>query len=196
MKPPGARIRATTLAHDLQLSEAGHFLLRNDPSADKFLAALNSHHLYADGLLLLSRWLPIREAVWWACQCVWHLDRPVLPRKVEEEALRSAVKWVVEPTEPHRRAAEPAGEAASMSTPAGCIAHAVFWSGGSISLPGLPAVEPPPHAAADMIARTLIVATAGLPAQDQHRRRFLQLGHQIASGGNRWEEHVKAAASG
>ena len=110
MNRSGALIRATTLAQDLALSDAGRGLLRNDLSADQFLAALNSHQLYADGALLLSRWLPVREAVWWACQCVWHLNRPVLPRKAEEDALRSAVKWVIEPTEPNRRARRAGGK--------------------------------------------------------------------------------------
>lgn len=187
-----AKIRATALARDLELSDEGRALLRNDQSPDQFLSLLGSHHHYNDGLQFLSRWLPIREAVWWACECLWHLDRPTPSRKVDEEALRAAVQWVVEPTEPHRRAAEQAADAASMSAPAGCIAQAVFWSGGSISLCDLPAVEPPPHAAARMIALALILATAGSPAQEQHRHRFLHLGYQVATGRNHWEQHLKA----
>jgi hypothetical protein len=187
-----ALIRATALARDLDLSDEGRALLRNDHSPDQFLSALDAHHCYADGLLLLSRWLPIREAVWWACECLWHLNRPMVPRKADEEALRAAVRWVVEPAEKHRRAAEQAAEAAGMDTPAGCIAQAAFWSGGSISAPDLPPVEMPPHAAAEVLVKALILATAGLAAKEQHQHRFLQLGYQVVTGANRWEQHVHA----
>jgi hypothetical protein len=39
------------------------------------------------------------------------------------------------------------------------------------------------------------MATAGIPASDQHRQRFLQLGYQIATGGNHWEQHLQELAS-
>lgn len=187
MTQPRDALRASAITRELDLSPPARALLRDEATPEQFLAALNSQDLLDDGLLFLAHWLPRREAIWWACQCIWHLQRPVAGTKAEEEALKVAVRWVVEPNEPHRRAAEKAGEAAGTATAAGCIARGVFWSGGSISLPGLPVVEAPPRATPTIVAKALMLATAASPEAVPHRRRFLQIGHQVAVGANRWD---------
>lgn len=195
MTQPREAIRASVVARDIPLSVEARSLLQQDQSPDRYLAALESRHLHADGLLFMSHWLPIREAVWWACQCVWHLHRPVAPSKAEEAALQAAVRWVVDPSEQNRRATQAAGETAGLETAAGDVAMAAFWSGGSISPPKLPVVEPPAGAAANTLAKGLLLATAGSSTAEQHQHRFLQLGYQIASGANRWERPVRATAT-
>ncbi len=185
-------VRASAIARDIDLGDEAKALLRGEQTPDQFLSELETHQLRADGILFLSHWLPKREAVWWACECIWHLHRPVAATKGEEEALRAAVQWVVEPNEKHRHAAQTAAETAGPGTAAVCIANAVFWSGGSISAPNQPVVEAPPQATANLLAKALILATAGSPAQAQHLQRFLQLGYQIARGSNRWDSPTKA----
>jgi hypothetical protein len=190
-----AKVQALALTRDLELSDEARGLLLHDHSPGQFLGVLSAHRLYEDGIHLLSRWLPSREAVWWGCTCVWHLHRTDPLAKVEEDAVRASVQWVVDPSEKHRRAAEAAADAAEMTTAAGCMAYAVFFSGGSISGPDLPAVAPAPHMAATVLAQGLIMATAGITASDQHRQRFLQLGYQVATGGDHWEQHLKKLAA-
>lgn len=186
--------KASAVAREIPLSDDARALLTSEQTPDQFLAAIDNRHLHADAIHFLSRWLSSRDAVWWACLCVWHTRRPGPTSKVEEEALQSALRWVVEPNERHRRAAEFAGSLAGLGTPAGCVAMAVFWSGGSISLPNLPVVEAPKDAASTTIAQAVLFSATGLPGENEHRRRFVQLGRDVAAGRNRWDQQAHPLA--
>jgi hypothetical protein len=103
--------------------------------------------------------LPINDAVWWGCLCAWHHVRPT-PPPLEAHAFRAVLHWMQKPGEPTRRDAEVAAQRAGLSTPAGCMAQAVFCSEGSVSRPGLPKVLASPALAARLVLTGLRLAAA------------------------------------
>jgi hypothetical protein len=102
---------------------------------------LIEHAHFQDATRVLAHALPRRVAVWWACRCVRAvLDDRASPQDVA--ALQAAETWIREPSEEHRRASMTAAEATELCTPAGWVAVAAFWSGGSLAPPDVPAVPP------------------------------------------------------
>src|SRR5688572_3044417 len=114
--PPvaGSSLRpATDLAHDLPLGIVAKKLLVSGQSPAGFLKALVDHGQYVDALRLMAVALLPREAVWWACLCCQHtLGAKAPPTAQEHQALKAAVRWVLQPDEAHRAAAAAAGAAA------------------------------------------------------------------------------------
>jgi hypothetical protein len=145
--------------------------------------------MYSEALRFLAFALPPREAVWWACLCV-RLTRPDLPAP-QEQAVNAAVRWVIEPTEPHRQAAEPL---AATSSSAGYAAKAVAWTGGSLLPPSLKPLKPGPalpHEAA-LAAVSLAVTAAAPDKVSQARRHALALGLHVARGKHLWAPEPNA----
>jgi hypothetical protein len=168
------------------LSDEARPLLREGQSARQFLSALVEHGQFADAARFLAHFLPKREAVWWACQCVRLLN----VSGPAEAALQAAERWAASPTDEHRRAAFPAAEAADIGTPAGCAAAAAFWSGGSLAPPNLPPVPPAEHLTPTTVANAVLLAavvTEPEKAADKFRR-FFAVGVEVAAGANRWKE--------
>src|SRR5262249_33109419 len=120
---------AQEVAGQFELGEPARKLLRDYLTPRQFLDLLVADKLYLDGTRFLGHALPKREAVWWACVCV---GQEADPAAKVAPALQAAVKWVVEPSDANRRAAQAPGEADNFATPAGFVAMAVFWSGGSL----------------------------------------------------------------
>src|SRR5262249_24037868 len=108
----------------------------------------------------------------------------------ETAAFECALRWVVEPTEANRRRAEPH---ANLDTVAGCLAFAVFWSGGSLVAPELPILEPPEHITAATVGPAILLL-AGETAPDAFAsacRRLLAMGLQVAHGNHLWHERIR-----
>jgi hypothetical protein len=96
------------------------------------------------------------------------------------------LRWVLDPTEEHRRAAERAGADAA-DLPAGYLAQAVFFSGGSLIAPNLPVVEPPPFLANRVIAGAILMAAGQSPIdRDEQLRLFVHWGADVADGKLHW----------
>ncbi len=151
---------------------------RGAPDAKGFFAALVAAQRHRDAVTFLAYALPVREALWWASECVE--DGPA------KEACRAYVR---EPDDAHRRAAMAAAEAANFETPGATAAVAAFFSAGSLSEPGLPIVPPPPGLAAQTVAGAIVLASAvnGPPAQAGDRlRAYLAIGAEVADGTRRW----------
>lgn len=180
--------RTTEISSGCKLSTPAREIAAKEPSPVAYVEQLAGAGLATDGLEFVAHWLPKRAAIWWGCLCLWHVGRPTLPA-AEEAALRAVVQWVREPNEPRRRALESAADAAGqMRSPAGGLAYAAFFSGGSLTPPGLPVVAPPPDLSAHTVAQVLTAAPwHGNPeqAEDTHRH-FLELGLEVARGENRW----------
>lgn len=160
-------------------------LLDGKSSPEGFVAALLGKQLFEDALGVLAHALPPRDAVWWACQCAWHVGRPALPAP-QEQALRAAVRWVREPVEVNRRAAETASAVAGANTPAGCIALAIYVSGGSLAPEGAASVPPPPFLAGTTL-RAAVLLAASFGNIEENQRQFIALGLDVAHGKNRWD---------
>jgi hypothetical protein len=179
--------KAVEICRRFELGEGSRALLRDDLTANVFLDLLIAAELYDDALKFVAHSLPIREAVWWGCLCVWKSCRPHPPEK-EAAALEAVVHWVIEPAEEHRRLAETAGQKAGADTPAGGLALAAFWSEGSMAPAGSPEVAAPQSLTAQTLAAVLNLAVtrAEGDTRPDHQRLFLQLGREVAGGKNRW----------
>lgn len=175
--------KALDLAGQVSLGAEAKALLTETLSSAEFAERLGQAQLYPDALRMLAHSLPVREAIWWGCLCLWHSRQP--PAGVEQEAFRAAVRWVQAPGEAPRRAAGKAGEAAGMNTAAGCLAKSAFYNSGSITPPGLPEVKPPPGLATKTVAVAVVLAAnQGGPACP---RDFLQLGLEVVQEKHRWD---------
>jgi hypothetical protein len=191
MSPPQSEKladKADQVCKHFQLSPEGRKLLRPGQAPPAFLGLLFANDLFRDAIYFLAYLMPKREAVWWGSLCVWQQSRPEPPAEVGD-ALEAAVRWVREPNEANRRAAQEAGERAGAATPAGALALGVFWSGGSLSRADLPAVPPPAELTQSAVASAVLTAAAqGDSAQmSQRYRQFLHLGIEVANQKNRWQ---------
>lgn len=184
MTQPGA---ATEAAKDVPLVAEGLALLRPEHTPRQFLDALAKAGLLADAVRFLAFLLPRREAVWWAVQCVKQVPAFATGEKAAA-ALAAAEKWAADPTDDHRRAAYAAGEAAELSTPAGCAAVAAFLSEGSLAPPHLQTVPPPASAGPSVVGSAVVLAAVSAEPEkaDEKYRAFLVLGDAVAAGTNRW----------
>ena len=179
---------ARDICQQFPLGDRGRALLTDRQTPGEFLALLVQEELYDDAVWFAAHWLPKREAVWWGCLCCWHLFRP---QPAAEIALvfEAVLCWVREPSESNRRAAGAAGQALGGEPPAGTLALAIFGSGGSLSLPGLPDVPPPPQLTAQAVVGTVLAAAAKAPPHQSAaiKRQFLAWAAEVADGRNRWD---------
>lgn len=148
-----------------ELTEPSRELLRPELGPRKYLGALVAGEHLPDAVRLVAHLLPMRECVWWA----WMAARRAAGEKAPEtirEALDVTERWIADPTDKNRRAAFTAAEAAGLDNPAGAVAMAIFFTGGSIAPPDTPEVAPPFGAAAKILAAAVLMgATRPDPAQ-------------------------------
>ncbi len=170
---------------ELDLDDAALPLLAGEPTPSEFLRALIEAGLHADAVAYLAHGLPRREAVWWGCLCT--RDTAPAEGSAEALALAAAEAWVYAPDEEHRLAAEHTIKAAGLQSPAGLLAQAVAWSGGSLAPEGLQEVPPPEHLTGRMVSAAVMVAATRLSAQGlpETFARFLSRGIEIAMGSKR-----------
>src|SRR5665213_3591351 len=110
--------------------EAKALLVADEPAPPAFIAKLVEGEHFADAVRFLAHALPKRESVWWAWVAARNAAGPE-PAPPIKNALEATERWIVQPTEEHRRGAMVAGEAAEFGTAAGCAALAAFMTGGS-----------------------------------------------------------------
>jgi hypothetical protein len=142
----------------------------------------------ADAVEFLARWLPPRQRIWWGCLVLWYLYRHEPPAAVEA-TLAALVRWVEEPTDENRRAVRAAGDVLGSAHPAGALALAAFWSGGSMSAPHLPEVLPPPDLSPQAMTSTIRLAVHSQPldrSQALHQY-FVRLGLDVAAEPMHWD---------
>lgn len=186
------RRSAAEVCQHAGLSATATKLLTDQSRPEEFFDLLVDQELYDDAIRMAAHGMPKREAVWWACLCLWELYRPEPPAAVDA-ALHAAVRWLRDPTEPHRRLAETAGQAC-MDHPAGLVALAAFYSRGSITPPGLPEVAPQPQLTGKMVTTALLLALDLAPAsmKPQNTKLFVTLArHRV-----RWDRPLQLATPG
>lgn len=79
-------------------------LLDAEIPPESFIRKLVEKEQLPDAVKVMSRALPAREAVWWACVCAREMES-LADDKVEGEALSAAEAWVFEPNDKHRELA-------------------------------------------------------------------------------------------
>ncbi|MEA9589393.1 hypothetical protein VC279_18855 [Xanthomonas sp. WHRI 10064A] len=152
---------------DMQLSAAARAQLGAPMAPQAAVRALLAQGYGEDAIKLLARLLPKRYAVAWLCQCARGetLD--------EEDRVGAALaeKWVRDPSEAHRRAAQAFAHAGGYVSLGAWLAAAVAWSGGSLAPPQQATPVPPPeHLTARAVAAAITLLAAREPAQLQARR--------------------------
>jgi hypothetical protein len=123
-----------------------------------FLRSLIEGPIPEDAISFCAYMLPRREAVWWGCQCVRHIEGQL--SATDEQFMTKAEAWVKDPEEDTRREVQEMVDRSPLDTPASWIAVAAAWSGGSISGPGNPPVSPPPHATAQAVRAAVLTSLA------------------------------------
>jgi hypothetical protein len=166
--------------------EARALLDGGGPPPKDFISRLVAANLHAEAVRFLAHALPRRECVWWAWVCARKVagDQPPLEIK---NALDVTERWIVQPTEEHRRQALLFGEAADFGTPAGCAALAAFMSTGSLAPPEAPAVPPGEFMTAKAVSGCVTLAAVLDPGRAVERfNEFLALGLEVADRTRLW----------
>lgn len=143
-----------------------------------FVGQLISAGKLSEAVQFIGHALPRYESIVWAAQSMLagtHADRA-------DPAVNAVLRWIDDPCDELRREAYDKAMQAEDS-PASLLGQAVFLSGGSISLPDLPPVLPPP----DVCAKCTVAAvTIDADRHEDWRgslRRAVDIGAGIASNG-------------
>jgi len=164
----------------LELDAEGQAVLADAADVPQAITQLIEADRLHDALRLIAHALPKREAVWWACMCA-----RLKPEPAAQAALDAAEHWVRRPEEATRRAAMAAAEAGAFRHAEHWAAVAAFWSGGSISPEGQPAVEPADNLTGVAVASAIILAAMRQSPERAPARmqQFLTSARDIAGGG-------------
>jgi hypothetical protein len=157
------------------------------PPPKEFIAKLVAANLHIDAVRFLAHALPRRECVWWAWVCARKAAGAEPPQPIKN-ALDATERWIVQPTEEHRRAALTFGELADFGTPAGCAALAAFMTGGSLGPPEAPAIPPGEFMTAKAVSGSVTLsAVAKEPDLAPEKfAEFLNLGLEVADRTKLW----------
>jgi hypothetical protein len=175
--------KASEVCANFDLDPAARRHLECDPSPGEFIERLMNDRQHAVAIRFMAHALAAREAVWWGCLCLRHVFGSGLA-PAEETACKAAVKWVLDPTEDNRAAALEPGEKAGLGTPAGGLAMATTWTGGSLAPPNAPKVPPGRFVPAKAVAgAVLLTAVKGDPTRIADTQRlFVELAIGIGEG--------------
>lgn len=190
-KPSTKRITAAKAEEvaNVKLSQPATVLLNPQVAPLDFVDRLIHADLYMDAVRFLARALPVREAVWWGCLGIREGKSVKELASDHAAALKSAVRWVLAPTEDNRRVASTAAKRVHTTCACGCIAMAASLTGGSLGPAQAPPIAPPDHLSSRCVAGAIQIAVAeGDPSAAKTRfHRLLELGKRIANGQDTWE---------
>lgn len=177
---------AITICDRFKLSDETKCLIDAKLQATEFLQRLINEKFYHDAIQFLAHGLPKREAIWWAYLCA---EQTELSDEADNDilnALNIIKTWIYEPKESTRRLAEKASEKLTFKTAVSWAAIAVFWSGGSITPPDQPAVEPNEFLSAKAVAGSVMLAAVSKNPEkiDENYQHFIAQAIHIANGGN------------
>lgn len=183
--------KAAEVCEHFELREESRPLLGESTPPREFLEALLAAGQHQSAIAFLAHALPHREAIWWGCLCLKHVAGAGLPES-QTAAFKVAAEWVLEPTEERRSAAKRPAEAAGTGNPAGLLATAVTWTGGSLSppFPKVAPVPPGPYMPAKGVSGAVQLASVKVePIRiAETQRLFVELGIGVAEGRSVWPE--------
>jgi len=115
--------------------------------------------LPADALAIVSRALPKRYVVAWACECFKGVlaGAPAVT-DVDRAGLALAQQWLTDPSEENRRAALDFAELGEFASPGAWLAASAGWNGGSLLPRGYDPIPPPDHLPAEAAVAALRLA--------------------------------------
>jgi len=141
--------------------------------------------LLFEAIAFMSLAMPRFEAVAWAAGVLERHASTVPLDRWDRRALDTALRWVDEPTEAHRRAAETAAETAGQMAPERLLALSVFFSGGSISEPELDLVAPAAELAGRLASGAVLGSCHRLENPQGAIRKALELGEAVLVHGKK-----------
>jgi hypothetical protein len=155
----------------------------------------------AEALRVTACALPPREGIWWAWVAARHGTQAAEARRSKPTpaahvaALTATERWVLQPTDAHRRAAWDAAQAAGLDTTAGCVAGAAFFTGGSVTPPHGPNVPPPPGVHVTLAATGVLLAAIATDASrlGELAGAFAEQGAAVVQRLGGWDAAVAAA---
>ena len=166
-----AGLTAAQVCERFELSEAGAALLNERDTPDRLLSLLLANGLHDDAVRLVAHSQPMKELIGWALSCV-KLAYGETGRVAERDALAAVEAWLAQPGNEARRTAFEASEKAKLGNPAGCLAAAVFFTGGNIAPPESPNETPSPAGVAAQLASTSILVAASYGDPSAHDTRM------------------------
>jgi hypothetical protein len=177
-------LSAAEAAQSITLTPEAVALLKPHASVADFLSALMAAELMTDAVAVMSRALPKREAVWWACLATRTMVDAQTPPAVVA-AIDAAEAWVYRPSDETRRAAMDRAQATKFDHPGVWAAVGAFWSGGSMAPPNLPAVPPAEHLTGVAVAGAVNLSAVMRQPQfaKDKLKGFLGQAIDIANGG-------------
>lgn len=153
-----------------------------------YLETLIEKRMYVDALKMTAYALPIRRAIWWGCLCVCQAGRTDQWTHWEDEAVKAAVRWVHEPSEERRAAAEEPGDRGPVESAATLLARSVAYVG--VRLPKGKYSKPQDFPAKGVFSAVWIAAAMKTAIEeiaiDDSYQQFLALGLEISRGRKLW----------
>jgi hypothetical protein len=177
-KAEGLQSPAAEIAAVADLGDEAQGVLRPETGAERFVRDLAKAELFPDALKVLAHALGGRQCIGWSLACLEALH-PATPK--EAIAIEAVEKWLAEPNDTNRRATQGAAEEAKLSTPAGCIAMAAFFTEGSVAPKGASDVPPPAYVAEKIAAAGVLLAVVLEPEKATERyQRCVDIGLRLA----------------
>lgn len=125
---PAACADLAALGKQLALNVGPMGLVAEAATARAAVERLRDGGFVRDAVRGLAHLLPVRRAVWWAILSAWHGVQGE-PSSAQDRALAAAVRWVMEPSETNRTAADQAARDALLDNAPGCCACAAALAG-------------------------------------------------------------------
>jgi hypothetical protein len=171
------------------LDEEARQMAAPDLPVRAYIETLARGERVGDSVRALAQVLPNGDAIAWGLHSIRRVSVAISGPKAAA-ALRAVDEWLADANDERRRAAHQAAEQAGIGTPAGCLAFAVFLSGGSMAPEEAPvAPEPAPHLCGRIVAGAMSLAVAMDPRNaPQLLRSFLDHGLHLAGQLKVWEE--------
>lgn len=147
-----------------------------DTTPDAYCRTLVGRGDLAAAVRFMGAALPRYEAIVWATQVLrtrWGKGRT-------DAIVAATLQWVDDPTDARRRTIYARAQDDDDS-PAGLLGMAVFYSGGSISAPDLPAILPPAQVCGVLASGAVTNAAYSQPDSDAVLREAVRLGEAMAS---------------
>jgi hypothetical protein len=154
---------------------------RTPPQA--YFDSLRKASRLEDAVFFLGMALPRHETVAWAARSVRDISEGRERPREDADALKAALFWVQDPSEPRRRAAFDAAQLANHACAERMAAMAVFLSGGSLAPDNVQPVPAPTDIAGRIGAGAILIAAAKGPDRVGAINRALDEGDAIARWG-------------
>ncbi|HKJ18514.1 MAG TPA: hypothetical protein VJ984_14265 [Xanthomonadales bacterium] len=164
--------------------ESAEFL-DSDIRPEAFIKALSDADQLTDAVKVMTRALPVREAVWWACVCARQMVA-LTEDDVELAAVAAAEAWVFKPSEKNREQAFELVKQKGSNGAGSMCALAATFSEGNVPMGEGQHLDVDPAIFLQLVDGVVMVSAAekeGEKIKDR-LRTYLLSGQDIACGGN------------